>query len=340
MEILSESTVDLTSRQEVEIYSEENGEVLSDIHPDTDAVIVQVLADGVPENSIEIVSDIITDVISKSVTRSFNKIVKPFNPQEKIYSCHNCDKRFAQFKSCVDHRRICKEKSAEMFICETCKRSFCSKKSLKRHEGSYHSNTPKPHIVLECDQCAVTFSTKNKLKVHMSDKHGVGSSIPGDMKLCALEGCTFKHEKMSFVKAHMTIVHGGKEKMKCSICPFQCYSLSGMNKHLRAVHTANIEETVFEERTISIDTGSAPPSNIPTIGHNNVMNDLNLIEDFLDINEHFTTDVISVLGDAIVDGASDISFNFGDEASELDTFGLVGDVDDNNFERVLHFDEM
>ena len=84
-------------------------------------------------------------------------------------------------------------------------------------KGATTATRRSPHIVLECDQCAVTFSTKNKLKVHMSDKHGVGSSIPGDMKLCALEGCTFKHEKMSFVKAHMTIVHGGKEKIMCSI---------------------------------------------------------------------------------------------------------------------------
>ena len=117
MEILSESTVDLTSRVEVEIYSEENGEALSDSHADTDAVIVQALSDGAPENISEIVRDIIQDLISKSVTSSFNKIVKPFNPQKKIYPCHTCDKRFAQFKSCVDHRKVCKEKSAEMFIC-------------------------------------------------------------------------------------------------------------------------------------------------------------------------------------------------------------------------------
>ena len=51
----------------------------------------------------------------------------------------------------------------------------------------------------------------------------------------------------------MTRFHGGKVYLNCSICPFKCYSKSGMVKHQKAIHVVSSSELVpgdCEKRTI------------------------------------------------------------------------------------------
>ena len=112
----------------------------------------------------------------------------------------------------------------------------------------------KPEAGFQCDDCEVICSTKNKLKVHNHDKHGVGKNTEDNsFRMCSIEGCDFKHLKESFLKAHMTRFHASKELNQCKICPFNCFSPSGMYKHLRTVHTVSTTDRIEAETGDSSD---------------------------------------------------------------------------------------
>ena len=100
--------------------------------------------------------------------------------------------------------------------------------------------------MFQCVDCDIVFSTKNKLKVHNQNKHGLEVNTE-DIKRCSMEGCDFKHSKESFLKAHVTRFHASKEIHQCNICPFQCFSPSGMYKHLRSVHTVSTTDSIEAE---------------------------------------------------------------------------------------------
>ena len=84
--------------------------------------------------------------------------------------------------------------------------------------------------------------------MHNNNKHGLEKNTEDDsFKKCSIEGCDFKHLKESFVKAHMTRFHASKEINQCNICPFQCFSSSGIYKHLKTVHTVSNTERIEAE---------------------------------------------------------------------------------------------
>ena len=293
----------------------------------------------------QIISDILNDINSTHKPDPVQN-AKPYSPMDKIHPCPMCKKRFAQFKSLVTHKKLCKDKTVEMFICEICKKALSNKRSLKRHGEAYHSSKSKPVVVLDCVQCAISFSTKNKLKVHMFHKHGQtenNSNSDNNIIKCSVAGCSFQHVKHSFLKAHMTRVHVTKDKIECNICPFKCFSSSGMNKHLRAVHTVTCGELHVVEEETDTQLGETGVS-FDTLGgaqgqHINVLDNCDLLDDFLNSNSELNSDYIdvTVMGENLV---ADISFKSGgfdfmDEANQL---GLTGSFANN--ERVLQFKDI
>ena len=206
--------------------------------------------------------DILIDLISVIVCSPSHEhghddnVTKVYRPMPKIFSCEKCSRKFSQFKSFQNHKKNggCVNK-LKFVVCDICKKSLSDNRSLRRHKQSFHTMA-KSFDVLQCIECAVTFSTKNKQKVHNSLKHGediVNTEALNNYKFCQVIGCEFKHLKASCLKAHFTRVHATVEKVKCTICPFQCLSESGMKKHLRAVHiVSSIDMVEVGEAKVSI----------------------------------------------------------------------------------------
>ena len=132
------------------------------------------------------------------------------------------------------------------FVCEVCKKSLSSSRNLAEHKKSFHSNPTELPEELQCNECDINFTVKNKYLVHMRNKHGIGlvNSDPMKVKKCPVDGCDFKHSNPGIFKGHYTRYHADISRIECSICDFTCWSDSGLSKHLKKVHTVSSEEEI------------------------------------------------------------------------------------------------
>ena len=235
-------------------------------------------------------------------------------------------------------------------MCEVCKHSLSSKKSLQRHKKTVHNKKPKPLIVLHCEECDVSFSTMNTLKVHMANKHGQVQAVSlkeSDYIKCSVENCNFRHLKPSFVKAHMTRVHGAREKSKCSICPFQCFSSSGMTKHLQSVYRVTTEDEIEDEPEVfgESDKGLSAGANIGT--ETSGFENMDLVDMLMTAGTREANDLRNELLEMSKDELNNlesVDVGFSSEAGGTGdvyvSFSVGPAVNDLERERILRFDEM
>ena len=192
------------------------------------------------------------DFISETIENLLTSVVLECYPKSsyqkpKIHSCNKCGKTFAQYKSSKKHLLSCSglDKLLKIVTCSICKKGFSDKRSLQRHVKVIHAEKPAKESY-NCAECDISFCSKQKMQLHNSAKHENIASLShlrGDAdKSCPVNGCDFYHSKLSFLKAHMTRFHSVKVKINCSICPFKCYSKSGMVKHQKATHVVSSRE--------------------------------------------------------------------------------------------------
>ena len=219
------------------------------------------------------------DLISETIDNLLTSVVVECNPKSsykkpKIHSCNKCGKTFAQYKSSQKHKQSCSglDKLLKVVTCSICKKGFSDKRSLQRHVKAIHAEKP-AKVSYNCAECDISFCSKQKMQLHNSAKHGniaPLSHLRGDAdQSCPVNGCDFYHSKLSFLKAHMTRFHSVKVKINCSICPFKCYSKSGMVKHQKATHMVSSSELAPSDSEMRPIAGSE---------HENVGIDSNNIE--------------------------------------------------------------
>ena len=106
--------------------------------------------------------------------------LKYAHSDERLESCHHCDKTFKQIKNLRAHlasvhdidqmsENYCEERTKTKFKCADCDAVFAYKKNLKAQRKSKHDEEPR---VYECDVCPSKFSNKRTLVSHLKMKHG------------------------------------------------------------------------------------------------------------------------------------------------------------------------
>jgi hypothetical protein len=221
--------------------------------------------DKVPENDStakpidESIDRSIDESTDKSIDESMDEVSKTKEPQIAEYSC-DCGVKFSSVGWLVRHMRGC----VEVIICDLCRKTFKSSKTLKKHKKMIHTNA------LKCDQCDKTFTTPKKLVRHTRSVHE--ATI-----LCEICSSTFKnkntlrdHKKKSHnaklnAKEQPNIEekrqdkkmtkakdeHGGSNKQNtkqlkseyhCLLCPKSFGSSSGLRKH-RVAHKKLIDQS-------------------------------------------------------------------------------------------------
>ena len=296
-----------------EVSSEDQEILDSDKQQQPESVDNLIKCSVSEEVVLEVIEDMLITVVANPNTTLVADSVKTFKqyePRPKIHPCKYCDKKFFQFKSALAHIRSCRDPEKLRFVCDICLKAFVNKSSVKRHMTVHIRDKTKE--TFRCDVCEITFSTKHKMKFHNISKHGLAPTpVIGDYN-CPIEGCDFKHVKEAFVKAHVTLLHKTKNKLNCSICPFQCYSRSGMAKHMTSVHIVSSSDImVLDEMPGSSDTHT-----VDTL----VSLDLDEIADMFDLEGN--------LRDHNIDGLGEIE----------SLLGMTGES--QSYEKIVEFNDM
>ena len=160
--------------------------------------------------------------------------VKPVSSLKKIlYKCEVCSKTFTKKAYAMGH---CKNK--KVWQCGKCGTEIRNAQNIKRHK--VRCSKPKPVKVsnqpgsFKCPDCGNQYPSKTNLLRHRRITHGV--EIVGDLQ-CSDENCTFSCDDPKQMKRHRTFSHDGRPKIKCQKCLHECFSKSGMLKHMGADHS-------------------------------------------------------------------------------------------------------
>ena len=217
-----------------------------------------IVVDKVPENEIaaepidESIDTSIDESINKSIDESMDEVSKTKEPQIAEYSCE-CGVKFSSVGWLVRHMRGC----VEIIICDLCRKTFKSSKTLKKHKKMIHTNALKCHrcdksfttpkklvrhtrssheATIPCEICSSAFKNKNSLRDHKKKIHNA--------KLNAKEQPNIeeKRQDKKMTKAKDEQVGSNKQNTKqrkseyhCLLCPKSFVSSSGLRKH-RVAH--------------------------------------------------------------------------------------------------------
>ena len=102
--------------------------------------------------------------------------------------------------------------SENFFKCDSCEKSYSTKKNLYRHVESIHDG-----IKYQCDICDKMYSEAERLKRHFLARHNLSAA----KFVCNICGITM--DCRSELKNHMDFVHKKIKNFKCwDICGKQC----------------------------------------------------------------------------------------------------------------------
>ena len=161
----------------------------------------------------------------------------------KIFPCPRCNKKFAQYTSSVKH---CLSQVSKEATCSKCYKKM-DKRNLKRHM-KVHENV-QANVLVVCDTCNITFSSKQKLECHLVTKHRISKPVSVETNRFECTECDFVHSKESVVKRHMTNVHSNNVRIHCDKCEYSCVSKSALYKHQAKVHKS-VENSVTNHSEI------------------------------------------------------------------------------------------
>ena len=214
-----------------------------------------------PETSIELVNnDIIENLDVIRVELSLEEdipqeVIEKDNRVEKTsrFFCETCGKQFSKATYAAKH---CKNEQ-KTWTCPNCGKQLAHITNRARHiqlcEKAMKHKVSKVMEMLKCNRCENTFSSKNNLKRHMEEVH---KHVTIKIHTCPEIECQYMTDHGAQLKKHITLFHPKtKEKFLCNDCPYNCYSESGMKKHVNAVHnianrTCNVCQQIFSSQTM------------------------------------------------------------------------------------------
>lgn len=137
-------------------------------------------------------------------------IHRQIHTNEYLFLCDTCGKSFKTRKQLRNHRGIHTKKVVKKrFECCICCRSFTSTKMIRLHMNTVH-NKVKPHLCTFCDYAA---SNKASLKMHLRQHTG---EKPFQCDMCAYQ--TSDHNSLRRHK----MKHSGEKPYKCPYCTYAC----------------------------------------------------------------------------------------------------------------------
>ena len=214
-----------------------------------------------PETSIELVNnDIIENLDVIRVELSLEEdipqeVIEKDNRVEKTsrFFCETCGKQFSKATYAAKH---CKNEQ-KTWTCPNCGKQLAHITNRARHiqlcEKAMKHKVSKVMEMLKCNICENTFTSKNNLKRHMEEVH---KHVTNKIHTCPEIDCQYMTDHGAQLMKHITLFHPKtKQKLLCNDCPYNCYSESGMKKHVNAVHnianrTCNICQQTFSSQTM------------------------------------------------------------------------------------------
>lgn len=133
--------------------------------------------------------------------------------------CPRCDKSFDQLSKFYIHQQIHR---LETYTCDVCGTLLKGIKSFRKHQASHG---PK---LLECPNCDKKFSHRERLTVHLKEKHSLTEQY-----VCKLCDQMFKYG--THYRDHMRD-HRIPNYKKCEICLKDYASRSSLRSHLHLKH--------------------------------------------------------------------------------------------------------
>ena len=130
-------------------------------------------------------------------------------PQEKVFSCYECDESYKTKTSIREHMEI--HIKHETLNCNKCKTNFITNKSFEEHISNHNKN--------DCKHCGTYFWTEKQLEKHIREQHV--EKEEGDDKIIQDENkctmCGKRFEEENNLKSHIEM-HHKKEEFNCTKC--------------------------------------------------------------------------------------------------------------------------
>ena len=134
------------------------------------------------------------------------------------YSCDKCQKMYPS-KDLL-RRHVIKYHSEKTYKCDKCEKEFVTEKGLSTHETIKHEES--------CHQCDKSFTTKGRLKNHISIVHE-------GLKRISCDQCKKKLISKVDLSRHVKRFHSEKT-YKCDMCEEKFVTKMGLNRHKAIKH--------------------------------------------------------------------------------------------------------
>ncbi|KAL7012622.1 hypothetical protein ACKWTF_014962 [Chironomus riparius] len=163
---------------------------------------------------------------------SFTKLKGHFrltHPNDRFYlAC--CERKFRRRFELVEHLEY--HDKTVIFACETCNKTYKTKKCLKTHMENYHPTDEANKVI--CDECGKFFNNEHLLKNHMAF-HNIDTSRIFECYICK-DGKQFK--TMIQIKTHMRNQHTVNKQNRMTVCHICSANIreSYLPAHLKTVH--------------------------------------------------------------------------------------------------------
>ncbi|XP_020561705.1 uncharacterized protein LOC105354939 isoform X2 [Oryzias latipes] len=139
----------------------------------------------------------------------------------RIHVCHLCGKGFVYKFGLSKHLEMVHDK-IKRFICQTCNKTFFTKRDVEIHIRSHTGETP-----FHCNLCERQFTSQVKLNVHLRWHNGE--------KRHWCPYCDKGFLDYNNLKRHKYI-HTGERPCSCPYCPKNFTQIGHVRKHVRNVH--------------------------------------------------------------------------------------------------------
>lgn len=157
------------------------------------------------------------------------------------FTCETCRATFTTDKSLKRHIRA--QHQDLKHLCQYCQKAFRYQTAKARHEKNCNSNKQQNDQVYTCEQCNKHFKEKRYLESHTQIQH------MGITNLCENCGKVFKN--CLDCKNHSKTCHNQKETCNCSLCDKTFSTRLGFSKHQLA-HEKQLNKPTSRKRKSDI----------------------------------------------------------------------------------------
>ncbi|XP_061725821.1 zinc finger protein 26-like isoform X8 [Cydia pomonella] len=193
------------------------------------------------QNHVKKVHDKNTGPEKDTRYKTFIRVIQGEPPDEDIYACKLCDRKFCRLMEITAHTKV----HARKLTCPVCFKFIPDPEEYKRHKAQPHPDAKKftcqackcvyntifelrkhkkaAHYRYKCPHCQEML-TKNSLHKHLRQFHSES--------LLACGICDFKSSQQFRVIQHQKIVHLKEKNVICDICQFPFYSTTELRKHM------------------------------------------------------------------------------------------------------------